>query len=184
MPNAERFTKTIPEPTPDSINTGLTNLRQATVMELFGAPSDRKAEDCGPVTNPRLKAKIVTQSVGPFRVTGHKAAVESLAGVLADVKAADPDLYGILGTAGMLCARKVRGGESWSNHSWGFAVDLTVGGKLDTRGDGFVQVGLMRLYPFFHKAGWWWGAEFPTEDGMHFEIADETIRKWAKEGRL
>lgn len=184
MPNATDYTRTIPEPHPDSINTGLTNLRQKTVMDLFGAPSERKTEDCGPVTNPRLKAKIVTQSVGPFRVTGHKAAVESLAAVLADVKAADPALYELLGTAGMLCARKVRGGESWSNHSWGFAVDLTIGGQLDNRGDNRVQIGLMRLYPVFYRHGWWWGAEFPTEDGMHFEVADETIRRWAKEGRL
>ncbi|NPT47993.1 hypothetical protein GNZ12_43250 [Paraburkholderia sp. 1N] len=34
-----------------------------------------------------------------------------------------------------------------SNHSWGTAVDLTIAGVLDTRGDNKVQVGLTLLCP-------------------------------------
>jgi hypothetical protein len=33
------------------------------------------------------------------------------------------------------------------------------------------------VYPYFHAEGWFWGAEFPTEDAMHFELADETVAK-------
>jgi hypothetical protein len=166
------------------MNQQLTNLRQTTMLNLFGNPSATKTVNCGPVTNPRLKAKLVTKSVGPFRVTGHKAAVKSLATILTEVKAELPDLYSLIGTAGMLCARKVRGGRSWSNHSWGFAIDITIGGKLDVRGDNQIQAGLLALYPYFHSHGWWWGAEFPAEDGMHFEVADETVWKWRELGLL
>jgi hypothetical protein len=174
----DKYTCLMPNPHPDSINSGLTNLRQTTMLNFFGNPSATKSVNCGPVTNPKLKSKLVTKSVGPFRVTGHKTAVASLAEVLAEVKNANEELYSILGSAGMLCARKVRGGESWSNHSWGFAIDITIGGKLDVRGDNQVQAGLLALYPHFHRHGWWWGSEFPTEDGMHFEVADETVWKW------
>ncbi|MFZ4506934.1 MAG: M15 family metallopeptidase [Fimbriimonas sp.] len=179
------YTKLVPKPDAASINSGLKSLSQRTMMEIFGNPSANKGTECGPVTNPKLKKSIVTRSVGPFRVTGHKAAVESLKKVLASVKAEKPDLYAALGTAGMICARLVRGStSSWSNHSWGFAVDLTVGGKLDPRGDDMVQEGMLALYPFFHREGWWWGAEFKTEDAMHFEVAEETVKAWHQAGLL
>ena len=179
------YAQLVPCPDPASINSGRTNLRQATMLTLFGPPCDHKSTDCADVTNPKLKPKIVTLSVGPFKVTGHHQAVLSLTNVLADAKAAEPALVAQLGTAGMLCARLVRGSDhTWSNHSWGFAVDLTMGGHLDQRGDNKVQVGLMRLYPYFHHHGWWWGAEFPTEDGMHFEVSDELVRSWSQQALL
>jgi hypothetical protein len=35
------------------------------------------------------------------------------------------------------------------------------------------------LFPFFNAHGWYWGAEFSGDsvDSMHFELAEETIRK-------
>ena len=184
MPTID-YTRLVDKPSADSINTGRSNLHQATMLEFIGPPSPHKTPECTEVTNPALKPKLVTQSVGPFAVTGHRQAVHSLAAILAEVKVSDPNLYAQLGTAGMLCARLVRGStHTWSNHSWGFAVDLTIGGILDHRGDNKVQLGLMRMYPFFHHHGWWWGAEFPTEDGMHFEVSDEQVRSWESQGLL
>jgi hypothetical protein len=69
-----------------------------------------------------------------------------------------------------------------SNHSWGTAIDLTLQGKLDQRGDNRVQVGLARIAPIFNHHGWFWGADFSTEDAMHFEVGDETIRAWHASG--
>ena len=119
----------------------------------------------------------MTASVGPFRVTGLDIAVQSLARVMDSVRRHDPEVYAQLGTAGMLCCRFVRGSKTvLSNHSWGTAVDLTFGGEVDPRGDGKCQLGLLRVYRFFHQEGWYWGAGFPREDAMHFELADETVR--------
>jgi hypothetical protein len=90
-----------------------------------------------------------------------------------------------LGTAGMLCARLVRGStHSISNHSWGTAIDLTLNGVLDRRGDRMVQRGLAEIAPVFNEHGWFWGAGFGTEDAMHFEAGDELIRRWHTEGRF
>lgn len=178
-------TDRLDKPSPASVNSGLSPLHQRTMIELIGAPRPQLCQDCMPPTNPRLKLKTVTKNVGPFRVTGHAAAVASLEKVFSAVKAKNPELYAMIGTAGMMCCRAVRGSKtSWSNHSWGFAIDLKIGGVLDDRGDNKCQRGLLDLYSFFHAEGWYWGTEFPTEDSMHFEVADETVRKWAVAGLL
>jgi hypothetical protein len=94
-----------------------------------------------------------------------------------------PQIYSALGTMGMLCARLVRGSQhAISNHSWGTAIDLTLNGILDRRGDGKVQVGLTAIAPIFNRHGWFWGAAFATEDAMHFEVGDQLIRKWHAAG--
>lgn len=179
------LTQLLKRPLPNEINTGYSSCKASTLKEFIGTPREKFTKDCMPVTNPAMKAKMVTEDVGPFRVTGHKQAVASLRKVFAEVKLKRPDLYDAVGSAGMLCVRLVRGSKSTpSNHSWGTAIDLTFTGKLDLRGDGYVQQGLLAIYPFFHKHGWYWGAEFNTEDGMHFECSEELIRKWAKEGLL
>lgn len=40
----------------------------------------------------------------------------------------------------------------------------------------------MQLAPFFNSHGWFWGAGFGTEDGMHFEAGDAKIRAWHEKG--
>ncbi|EXI83055.1 MAG: spore cortex-lytic enzyme [Candidatus Accumulibacter appositus] len=164
---------------PTGINTGVRPARQATMLQLLGSPRHTYGRDCQPVMNPNLKVHIVTRSVGPFRVTGFDKAVHSLTEIMAEIKATKPDIHDALGSAGMLCARFVRGSEvSISNHSWGTAVDLTLDGNLDQRGDGFCQQGLAEIAPIFNTHGWFWGAGFRTEDAMHFEVADDTIHSW------
>ena len=66
----------------------------------------------------------------------------------------------------------------WANNGRkGTAIDLTFDGEVDTRGDGKCQAWLLLVYGFFHAEGWFWGTSFPTEDSMHFELADETVAK-------
>ena len=165
---------------PGNINVGVDSAKQATMLGLMGNPRENYDQVCREVTNQKLKAQIELANVGPFRVQGFKPAVASLRDILAEVAVTQPDVHASLGTQGMVCARLVRGTTSngISNHSWGTAIDLTLDGVLDTRGDNLVQEGLTRIFPIFNRHGWFWGAGFRTEDAMHFEAGDALIRKW------
>lgn len=170
---------------PQGINRNVRNARQATMLALLGNPRGSYDATCREVTNPRIRALLVYEDVGPFRVRGLAPAVESLRDILADVAREQPGVHAELGSAGMLCARLVRGSaSSISNHSWGTAVDLTVEGVLDRRGDGRVQAGLARVAPVFNRHGWFWGAGFRTEDAMQFEAGDALVRLWHAQGRF
>lgn len=163
---------------PTGINHGLNAARQITMLSLLGNPRGNYDQVCRPITHPTLKDLVVTKSVGNFRVTGLSPAVDSLIEVVADIKNEKPEVFDALGTAGMLCARHVRGSNSSiSNHSWGMAVDLNLNGILDTRGDKMTQRGLAEIAPIFNRHKWYWGAGFPTEDAMHFEISDQKVRE-------
>jgi hypothetical protein len=170
---------------PLDINDGVSSAKQTTMLSLLGNPRGAYTDECQPITSPTLAALIVIESVGPFRVQGIRPAVASLRAVLLEVAATSPDVHAALGTEGMLCARLVRGSaHSISNHAWGTAVDLTLAGVLDPRGDGLVFRGLAGIAPVFNRHGWFWGAGFRTEDGMHFEVSDGLIRQWHAEGRF
>lgn len=171
---------------PSNINVGVQSAKLQTMLTLLGSPRSSFDVDCQAVTNPALKARLVLENVGPFRVSGLKPAVDDLREIFADVKANDADLYDSLGTAGMLCCRLVRGTKTGaiSNHSWGTAIDIKINDELDRRGDDRVFTGLVRLAPFFNSRGWFWGAGFGTEDGMHFEVGDARIRQFHAAGLL
>jgi hypothetical protein len=172
-------------PIPANINPGVTNAKQATMLSLVGNPRDDYTDECQPLTNPHLSALVVFESVGAFRVRGLQPAVTELRSTLVQIATSAPAVHAGLGTAGMLCARLVRGStHSISNHSWGTAIDLTLNGVLDRRGDRMVQRGLAEIAPVFNEHGWFWGAGFGTEDAMHFEAGDELIRRWHTEGRF
>lgn len=173
-----------PKPLQSSINKGLTSPTATFMKSELGVPG-ALTTDCSPVTNSKIKAQIVTEDVGPFKVTGLKPAVSAIRRVFQKVKIADRELYNQLGSAGMLCVRKVRGGSSFSNHSWGSAIDLTVNRKLDVRGDNKTQLGLKKLYPYFYAEKFYWGAGYSTtEDSMHFEVSQELITQWKKSGEI
>ena len=79
----------------------------------------------------------------------------------------------------MLCARYVRGStRNISNHSWGTAIDLTIAGILDPRGDNQIQFGLHLISGAFNSNGWYWGAGFTTEDAQHFEAGSALVQSW------
>jgi hypothetical protein len=170
---------------PSNLNPGVSSAKQATMLALLGNPRSSFDAACREVTNPVLKGLIDIQSVGPFRVQGLRPAVAVMKTILEEIRTNVPDVHAGIGTAGMLCARLVRGSEhAISNHSWGTAIDLTLDGILDTRGDNLVQEGLTRIAPIFNAHGWFWGAGFRTEDAMHFEAGDELIRQWHTEGQF
>jgi hypothetical protein len=172
-------------PIPANLNPGLNAARQITMKTLLGNPRGSFFKDCRPVTNPVLKDLIRTADVGPFRVTGLAPMIDVLSAVFADIRTEEPEVFAGLGTAGVLCARLVRGSAtSISNHSWGTAIDLTLNGVLDTRGDKkrTTQVGLARIAPIFNRHKMYWGAGFPIEDSMHFELSDQLIRKLHAQG--
>jgi len=125
-------------------------------MDVIGTPCAFEP-DCTTVSNNNLKSMLVTQAMPPLgTVTGMRPAVEALKRALAALQADKPDLAGVLKSAGMLCCRAVRGSTtSYSNHAWGSAIDFTVGGELDPRGDAKTQRGLLELYPYMHNEGFY-----------------------------
>lgn len=160
-------------------NAGLQSSRNATMERQFGAPRTTYNQSCQRVENATLRNRMTTASVGPFRVTGLDSAVTSLRAVMTEIAAQQRLVYRVLGTAGMLCARNVRGSTtSISNHSWGTAIDLTVDGELDARGDNNVQFGLELIAPAFNAEGWYWGVDFRTEDAQHFEAGATLVGGW------
>lgn len=160
----------------DGVNAGIRPARQSTMLSLFGAPAATMTQVCQRSTSPLIQYSV---NVGPFSVSGHVQAIASLKKVLDDVKTEVPDLHRRLGTAGMLCVRAVRGSSrTWSNHSFGTAIDITVDGQLDAYGDGSCQRGLLTLSRFFNREGWYWGAEFQREDSMHYECGEELVRSF------
>ena len=172
----------VPRPNLGSLNHGLTAADNQFMLSTLGAPRSSYSQDDQPLTNVHLNRNIVTANVGPFRVRGLSPAVNSLKHVMTDIFARQPDVYRILGTVGMLVCRYVRGSKhKISNHSWGTAVDLTLNHQLDSRGNGKVQYGLTLIAPIFNSHGWFWGAGFPIEDGMHFEGSRSTIKRWASQ---
>ncbi|WP_211109707.1 peptidoglycan-binding protein [Azospirillum oleiclasticum] len=172
-------------PVPSGINVNVRSAKQQTMLTLLGQPRSSYSDQDQPITNPSLKALMVTEAVGPFRATGLKPAVESLRKVFSEIQTGKPEVYAALKSAGMLCVRYVRNSTtSISNHSWGTAIDLKISGILDPYGDGTVQRGLVEIAPYFNKYGWYWGASFRVEDGMHFECGEDLIRSWAAQGLL
>jgi D-alanyl-D-alanine carboxypeptidase/Putative peptidoglycan binding domain len=180
----QALTTLVPKPSRDSINQGLLAVSPSFMIKHLGQPRENYASDCRPVTNPVLKRHMTTGSVGRFRATGLSPAVQSLSAALAQVQREQPAVYEALGTAGMLCCRLIRGSATGiSNHSWGTAIDFTLNGVLDRRGDGKVQVGLTLIAYIMNQHGWYWGAAFGTEDAMHFEASQSLVTQWASQIR-
>lgn len=173
-------------PVPEHINTGLSNSNNDLMLALLGNPRSVYSRHCqGPTNKAFLKRILWSRSVGPFKVSGFDLAVESLKQVCRDIKDEKPAVYKALGTAGMLCCRMVRGSRTViSNHSWGTAIDIRIAGVLDRRGNDRVQFGLAEIAPIFNRHGWYWGAAFTIEDGMHFEISRQKMLEWHTQGKL
>jgi D-alanyl-D-alanine carboxypeptidase len=64
-----------------------------------------------------------------------------------------------------------------SNHSWGTAIDLNA--TWNGRGAIPAMMGdrgcIRELVAVAHANGFYWGGHFTTKDGMHFEVAAETL---------
>ncbi|WP_083100463.1 M15 family metallopeptidase [Pseudophaeobacter leonis] len=168
-----------------NVNRGLRVTGGKYLTERLGRPREDLNDTCQSMTNPNLKDKLVTEQVGPIRVSMLRPAIESLKVVFENIRAADPDLYNRINTAGALCVRRIRGTvNSLSTHSYGLAVDLNIDGQLDNFTDGKTQLGLTIMADFFFAEGWVWGAGFRREDSMHFEISRRQLDAWVSDGLL
>lgn len=168
-----------------NVNKGITVASPSYLEKTLGRPRANLGNNCQAMTNEKLRAKLVTEQVGPIRVRMMRPAIESLKRVFARIEATDPDLYARINTAGALCVRQIRGTVGrLSTHSFGLSLDLNIDGKLDTLGDGKTQLGLTILADFFREEGWFWGAGFSREDSMHFEVSREMVEQWRREGKL
>jgi hypothetical protein len=171
------YTHHLPLPARGAVNVGIHSPSNRTVIAQLGSPRDSYSQDCQPPTNQTFKRMVVTSDVGPFRVTGLRPAVQSLAEIFAEVRRLHPQLYTKLGTAGMMCCRHVRGStRSVSNHAWGTAIDMKIDGVLVPRKAHYANLGLQLLASIFNKHGWYWGATFSTPDPHHFECGADLLR--------
>jgi hypothetical protein len=169
----------------DRFNKGVTQPRNKTMLALLGRPREDLGTDCRGITNPRLKGLVETRQIGPIKATMLKPALDSLERIVAKLQEDEPDIAAKLGTAGALCVRLIRGSNSSvSNHSFGTAIDITLQGELDPFADGTMQIGLVILAEHFNDEGWFWGGGYNREDGMHFEVGEETLKKWVDEGLI
>ncbi len=167
------------------VNKGINVAGSRWLENFLGRPREVLSDNCDSMTNPKLKSLLVLADVGPIRVQMLQPAVDSLTRVFEKVRATDPDLYARINTAGSLCVRRIRGSSSsTSTHSFGLAVDLNIDGRLDTLGDGKTQLGLTILADFFNEEGWAWGAAWGREDSMHFEVSQQMLETWRKEGKI
>lgn len=182
------YLKQVPTPHWDSINSGLESCPTKYIQETYGDPAPTKTTNCyDGHLNTWWEQRIRTIDVGPFRATGFKPFLLRLKVANEEVKVRYPDLYDLMGSAGGLCVRKVRGGSNWSNHSFGMAIDIKLGGVLDAFKDGYTQQGLITLYSVYKKYMLFWGAEWNNrgrEDSMHFEASRQLVEYWEKFGYL
>lgn len=172
---------------PTGINTLWGPARVSTMVRLLGAPEGKLTTRCGgrERVSARIRDKIITHSVGPFKLTGFEPFIETWRAVMREYRTYFPEEYNDLTTAGCLCVRLVRGSKSSpSNHSWGTAVDVGYGGVIDRRGDGMCYKGLLNLYSVAKRYKLYWGAGFNTEDAMHFEASEDLIREWYANGSV
>jgi D-alanyl-D-alanine carboxypeptidase len=176
-------TQTSPEtlvdiPPANTFNQNLSSASEATMLQIFGVPG-AKTQNCSPATG-AIKQRIVSLvNVGPFKVSGLDIAVQLLKAVFDEAEQQIPNVVAAVKNDGMLCVRHKRmNANSFSNHSWGTAIDLFFGTAAVPQGSHKTNRGCLQLAPFFNRHGFYWGAGFSgsSVDSMHFELAEQTIR--------
>jgi hypothetical protein len=179
MANSDR----VAIPPKSSMNPNLSPAKESTMLRILGKPG-RLTRNCSDPTNPFART-LQIRDVGPFRVQAPDFVLDSLERIFAEVKEEHPDVFDEVKTAGGLCVRHRRPDpRRFSNHSWGCAIDLFFGSRVIDQGDAVAHRGNVKLFPFFNRHGWYWGAEFGADsvDSMHFEIAEETMLRLANDG--
>ena len=182
---AVRYVALVRPPERRTVNDTLDPSGHAWLADFFGPPrvAGDYTQDCKEPDNPRLRANLELRDVGPFRVRMLKPALDSLERIFARIREEEPELHDILGSAGSLCGRLVRGSaDRVSGHAYGAALDITIAGSLDRMGDAKTQLGLVLLHEYFREEGWFWGVAFRREDSMHFEVSRQTLEAWKAQG--
>ena len=183
---------------PSGLNKNLTSPSASFYKQLFGEPRLDKIYSTKPseATNKDLLNISKTESVGPFRATGLKPAVDSLKQIMYEIAITYPDLVNRLNNDGMRVVKYIKDTTTLSNHSWGGAIDLRVDHVQDKQRDDKILHGLALIAPIFNKHGWYSGAAYKpkknkktgkiksNEDSMHFEVSREKLLEWQKAGLL
>lgn len=168
-----------------NVNQGVEVATPSFLEGFLGRPRAVLSDNCEPMENQKLAAALITEQVGPIKVSMLRPALDSLKRVFDKIREADPDLYDRINTAGSLCVRRIRGTiDRTSTHAFGLAVDLNIDGHLDSLADGKTQLGLTIIADFFRAEGWVWGAGYGREDSMHFEVSRQQLEEWRREGLL
>ena len=179
MPASEKLDDLVSLPLKKNINKGLKSAQEKTMLKKLGVPGKKTKKCSSPIGD--FKERIVHKAdVGPFKVDGLDVAVASLKTIFSEIKKAMPDVYAAVRNDGVLCVRHKRtNANSFSNHSWGTAIDLFFGKEPVDQGVKKAHRGVLMMAPTFNKHGWYWGAGFSgnSVDSMHFEMAEETIAK-------
>jgi D-alanyl-D-alanine carboxypeptidase len=187
---ADNLSDPVPITSIKDLNRGLSSAKEATMVAMMGAPREPLTTTCqNDRASPDVTKLLETRRITPnFRLSGITPALDSVQAIFAKVSAAHPELIAQLSTEGMICVRhrKPTSGapsKQASNHSWGTAVDFKlIGHEAPGNSGTVVPRWVAILVPFFNQAGWFSGIDF--KDDMHFEVADETIRQWKKDGKL
>lgn len=187
MPQKD-YATLIPAPAPSAVNTGASPGRFSSKTKMFGWPLPGLTQQCQDDRAPaKVKQWMTTRRCGRFTIRGFVWWVDIIELALHLCAQNHPDLYKRLYYGGTFCVRQIRGGSTISSHGFAIASDWGVDGHVDPRGDGKVQLGLLKLYACFKEAcrrlgvpPVFWGIEFSTEDGMHFEASEELIRFWMR----
>ena len=179
------FTALVPAPQAHEVNTNVEPCPTSLIITRRGLPRAKLTDKCQPPTISWWANHMETLQVGPFRATGFEPFLRFFDAKLQLVRAAKPDLYKALGTAGCLCIRHVRGRPGVpSNHCFGMAIDMKIEGVIDYRGDGQIQVGMLELWKIIKCPELYWGVEFRIEDGMHIEASRRLVKQWIAEGLI
>jgi hypothetical protein len=160
------------------------------MVSILGAPRLPLTTSCqnSRASDLVLENRVTEKITDIFSLTGMKQAIADIKAILADAFKEAPDLESVLSTEGMLCVRRRKPtsgavSKAISNHSWGTAVDFKIVGFEAPGNTGkeipkFIKI----LLPRFNDKGWYSGIAF--HDTMHFEVSEEKIRKWSKDGKL
>ncbi len=179
-------------PVPGNLNKGVQRVSENYMIKTLGHPrTDEKLpppgyDDGTMLTNPKLIRNMVSaNAILKGTGSGLKPAVDSLQTIMDQIQAQMPTVRAAMTSAGMKNCRRTKlktgWGNSFSNHSWGTAVDIKFNAALDNPSDKVVQVGLAMVAPIFNANGWFWGAGFGGYvDAMHFEAGQTLIDQWAK----
>lgn len=208
------FTQLVSLPERSTRNHGLHSPRAKDMVSVLGVPGTIGSKEGHYCTNEdkspspsyaSYSKKLFTENVGPFELTGLKPFLQAVRSMLATVYKENRTLYSSLGTDGGVCVRgaNIQGriASTYSNHSFGTAIDINFksskaecedqwfkekGGRCrDNLKDKKGLAGLLELYPYFHKAKFYWGGTYSKNpDPMHFEASEELIQQWKKSGEI
>lgn len=182
-----QLTDLVPVDSISPYNVGLASATQDTMTACLGWPKPvLTTHDQTSHASMAVHRMLQSVSIANVHAIGIKPAIASLTAILTAAFSATPALKEPLRSAGMLSVRLRRPtsgapSDKISNHAWGTAIDFHLLGQDAPGATGsHIPYFIARLVPHFNAAGWYSGIAF--HDDMHFEVADQTIHRWADQG--